>query len=121
MRREPGLRVGPVWDGHLVRREGGKLLLTQAVLRQHLMAKARAARLMTLIEAALKRGAKIQEGALDAALFEESERRPNWREEFIALGGDPEKVLAKTEAKISKRPRVWHVEDRRPSGKRVTH
>jgi hypothetical protein len=100
---------------------GGRLVLTQAILRQHLAAKARTVRLMSLIDAALRRGARVQEGALDAAIFEESDRRPNWREEFVALGGDPKAVLDRTEPQSAKRPRVWHVEDKKPGGKRITH
>lgn len=96
--RQDGVRPRQVWDGHLVRRVDGRLVLTQAILRQHLLAKARAVRLMALIDAALRRGATVQEGALDAALFEEMERSPNWRAEFVALGGDPKAVLERTEA-----------------------
>jgi hypothetical protein len=109
------------WDGRLIRRQEGELLITQRVLRAYRRSIGRTERLHSLIQSALTKDAAVEEGAVDAALFVETGRRPNWRELYVKLGGDAEKAVAKTPEKESEpHVRVFLRGAPKPKGRRIT-
>ena len=120
VRHDTGTRQVARWDGKLIRRLNGRLLITQRLLWQHQHAKARLERLHALVASALAKGASVEVKSLDAGLFTEMSRDPNWREEFVRLGGDPKAVLKRTPQEESRpRLRIWVVGGKRPGGRQV--
>lgn len=113
-----GNEVVHAWDGRRVRRVDGRLLVTQRILREYRRSAARTERLHSMIEAAFNAGASVQPGLIDAGIFLEMRKNPKWRDEFVALGGNPEDVLARTEAAPSYCVRVF-LPGRKPRGDRV--
>lgn len=100
-------------------RPGGRLTLTQAALEAFQAATQEADRLAAMIRRMLLDGCAVEAGDLDAGLFVEQERKPNWRTEFVKLGGDPATVLAAT-PKTPTAPRLRVFEDNDlPKGERV--
>lgn len=73
---------------------------------------------MKELDYALYSGGDVEIGVLDSGVFIESATKPNWRAEFIALGGDPKTVLERTLKKEYYRTRVF-LSVRPPKGKRV--
>lgn len=106
-------------DGYYMRRPNGRLVLTQKALAAFLRHKEQMERLASLVRDALEKGGAVEPGPVDAGLFEEKAKTPNWRGEFIKMGGNPEDVLAATEQKASVRVRVWGEEDEKPRGVRT--
>ncbi len=100
-------------------RPGGRLTLTQAALEAFEAATQEADRLAAMIRRMLLDGCDVEAGDLDAGLFVEQERKPNWRSEFVKVGGDPATVLAAT-PKTPTAPRLRVFEDGDlPKGERV--
>ena len=105
-------------DGWYFRKPDGKLRVTQAALTAYLAAQDKMERLASLLKSAfVEKGADVEEGAFDAAMFEELRKSPAWREAFVALGGNPDDVLAKTEQKPYTMLRVFP-KDEKQKGKR---
>lgn len=94
-------------DGYYITAPGGRLRLSQTLLAGYLEAQIKFEKLHSLIQSGLEQGADVEDGLLNAGIFEEFEKRPNWRQEFIKLGGDPKVVNANTPKKASYKTRVY--------------
>lgn len=105
-------------DGYYARKPEGRLLITQACLAAFIAAQEKLERLHSFIQSALENGGDVEAGILKAGIFEEFKKNPNWRAEFIALGGDPKAVNAKTPKKASYKTRVYAGHDE-PDGNPV--
>jgi hypothetical protein len=114
-----GNEVSSPWDGRRVRKMSGRLVIMQRALREYRRSASRTERLHSMIEMALDAGGAVEDGILDAGTFLEYSKSPAWRDEFIALGGDPDKVLAKAEKRPSYRVRVFLRGVPKPKGERV--
>jgi len=108
-------------DGWYVKRPNGRLVITQKALAAIKAAEAKLEKLASLVRSGLETGADVEAGDLDAGIFEEARKNPNWRAEFVALGGDPKKVLEVTDPKKSRRVRVFDPKDKKdkPKGARL--
>jgi hypothetical protein len=105
-------------DGYYIRKPGGRLLISQTLLSAFVEAQTKLEKTHSLIQSALEQGGDVEEGLLNAGIFEEFKKSPNWRAEFIALGGDPKAVNARTPKKASYKTRVYDRGDK-PDGTRV--
>lgn len=94
-------------DGWYLKKPDGKLAITQKALAAYLAAQDKMEKLHSLIKLALEKDGAVLGGEFDAALFEEMRKSPNWREEFIRLGGDPKAVLDATPKKPYTMVRVF--------------
>jgi hypothetical protein len=116
-----GNEVEAVRDGWYVKRPDGRLVITQKALAAFRAAEEKLEKLASLVKSGLETGADVEAGEFDAGIFEESRKNPNWRGEFITLGGDPAKVLEATAPKASRRVRVFTpaVKGEKPKGERL--
>lgn len=114
-----GNEADAIRDGYYLMRPD-RLVITQKALAAYEAAIEKAERLAGLLRDALLKGAAVEEGAMDTGLFVEAEKKPNWRTEFIGLGGDPKAVLDRTE-KIDSAPRLrtYVSGSKLPSGRQV--
>lgn len=115
---ETGHEVVARWDGRWIVKRDGKLTITQRTLRAYVRAKARIERVHALLQSAFEKGAAVEAGILDAGLYAEDRKTPNWREAFVRLGGDPEVELKRTKAKTSISMRV-HRDGEKPRGEKI--
>jgi hypothetical protein len=115
---EGGQEVRSAWDGKRVRRQDGRLVIMQRILREYRRSAGRTERLHSMIEKALDGGASVEKGLLDAGIYLEMRKSPKWRDEFVAIGGDPEAVLERTEQAPAYCVRVF-LPGKKPRGDRV--
>lgn len=105
-------------DGYYIRKPGGRLLISQTLLCAFVEAQTKLEKAHSLIQSALEQGGDVEEGLLNAGIFEEFKKSPNWRKAFIDLGGDPKVINASTPKKASYKTRVYDRGDK-PDGTRV--
>jgi hypothetical protein len=94
-------------DGYYARRPDGRLLITQEALRAHAAAVAKLEKLHSFIKDALEKGGDVETGDFDAGIFNEPSKKPNWRGEFVKLGGDPKAVNDTTPKTDAHRLRIF--------------
>jgi len=108
-----------VRDGWYVRHPD-RLVVTQKALAAFLRHRDQMERLASIIRDALNKGGDVEAGSLVGGLWEESSKAPNWRQEFIGLGGDAQGVLDRTQQKESVRLRVYDpAAEEKPRGHQV--
>jgi hypothetical protein len=105
-------------DGYYTKRPDGRLEVQQTTLVAFLAAQAKLEKLASLIKTALEGGASVVAGDLSAGIFAEFAKKPNWRTEFVSLGGDPKAVNERTAKTESRRVRVYANADE-PKGDRL--
>ena len=93
-------------------------MITQRALKIYVELQKRLDLISKELDYALYCGADVEMGILDAGVFVESARKPNWRTEFVDLGGDPKTILDKTPWKEYCRTRVF-LSIKPPKGRRV--
>ena len=106
-------------DGWYLKKPDGKFRVTQNALAAYRAASEKLERLHALAKDALEKGGDVEPGQFDAGIFEEFEKRPNWRAEFVALGGDPKAVNERTPKKPARRFRVYDPASEKPDGDRI--
>ena len=94
-------------DGYYTHRPDGRLQIQQNLLVAYQAAVAKLERLHSLAKLALEGGASVEDGSLDAAILNEPAKKPNWRSEFVALGGDPKAVNDRTPKLDNHRFRIF--------------
>lgn len=94
-------------DGYYAHRPDGRLEIQQTLLIAYLAAKAKLEKLHSFAQDALEKGGTIETGLLDAGIFNEPKKSPNWRQEFIAKGGDPKEVNDRTPKQDNHRFRIF--------------
>jgi len=83
---ESGLEVEDlVRDGKFIKRPDGRFVITQGALESFLLHAEQATKRLALIDFALKQGADVESGALDAGIFNEIAKKVNWRKEFVRV------------------------------------
>lgn len=99
--------------------EAGSVRISQRALRKFLDAQAEVERLASLLRFALLRGGSVEQGDLDTGLFRDKERKVNWRQGYIDMGGDAAALNAATpQTESAPRLRVYPA-DERPKGRQV--
>lgn len=93
--------------GYYAKRPNGRLVISQKALRAAERLRARYELVTSFISDGLKKGADVEPGEFDAGIFNEPAKKPNWREEFVKLGGDPKKVNDETPKQDNHRIRVF--------------
>lgn len=94
-------------DGYYAKRPDGRLVIQQTLLVAYLAAVEKLERLHSFAKDALEKGAAVEVGAVEAGIFSEPSKKPNWRGEFVALGGDPKAVNDRTPKTDAHRFRVF--------------
>ena len=107
-----GSEEAAIRDGYFVKKPGGRLEITQKALVAFEAAQIKLERLAGLIKTGLEVGASVEDGVVDAGIFEEGRKNPNWRNEFVALGGVAKDILDGTDKKFSRRIRVFDTGDK---------
>lgn len=105
-------------DGYYAKRPDGRLEIQQTLLEAYAKAKAKLERLHSFAQDALEKGGTVAAGVLDAGIFNEPKKNPNWRAEFVALGGDPKAVNDKTPKYDNHRFRIFAAGEKQ-DGKRI--
>lgn len=94
-------------DGYYAKRPNGRLMVTQTLLVAYLAAKAKLEKLHSFAQDAMEKGGDVEQGLLDAGIFNEPKKSPNWRQEFITIGGDPKAVNDRTPKQDNHRFRIF--------------
>jgi hypothetical protein len=95
-------------DGYYAHRPDGRLEIQQTLLVAYLAAVEKLERLHSFAKDALEKGAAVEAGAVEAGIFNEPAKKPNWRAEFVKLGGDPKAVNDATPKQDNHRFRVFN-------------
>lgn len=74
-----------VRDGKFIKRPDGRFVITQDALSSFLLHAEQATKRLALIDFALKQGADVESGVLDAGIFNEIAKKVNWRSEFVKV------------------------------------
>ena len=94
-------------DGYYAKRPDGRLEIQQTLLEAYIKAKAKLEKLHSFAQDALEKGGTVAAGILDAGIFNEPKKAPNWRAEFVKLGGDPKAVNDATPKNDNHRFRIF--------------
>lgn len=95
-------------DGYYAKRPDGRLEIQQTLLEAYAKAKAKLEKLHSFAQDALEKGGTVAAGALDAGIFNEPKKNPNWRQEFVKLGGNPKAVNDATPKQDNHRFRIYN-------------
>jgi len=74
-----------VRDGKFIKRPDGRFVITQGALESFLLHAEQATKRLALIDFALKQGADVESGVLDAGIFNEPAKNVKWRQEFVRV------------------------------------
>lgn len=113
---ESGLEIEDlVRDGKFIKRPDGRFVITQDALASYLLHAEQATKRLSLIDFALKQGADVESGPLDAGIFNEPAKKVNWRQEFVKVKSeeDAKNITAEATKQDNFRVRVFALGDKK--------